>query len=94
MRWPNSNEHSNFLLAMLALQKQILLSDYQLTGQRVTLTQVKRWWRDEGARSSLIGHEADLSLPLFLLQAHLNTPVSVRTAAAQHDDESPDQPEP
>lgn len=58
------------------------------------LTQVERRRSDEGAGGALIRHQADLPLSLLLLQTHLHTPVSVRAAATQHDDEGPDQPEP
>lgn len=42
----------------------------------------------------MIGHEADLTLSLLLLQAHFNPAVSVGAAAAEHDDERPHQPKP
>lgn len=58
------------------------------------LTQIERRGRDQGTRGSLVGHQADLTLPLFLLETHLDPPVSVGTTAAEHDDEGPYQPEP
>lgn len=54
-----------------------------------------KWWRsDEGAGRPLVGHEADLTLTLLLLQAHLDPSVTVGAAAAEHDDEGPNKPEP
>lgn len=43
---------------------------------------------------SMIGQEADLSLPLLLLDSQLGSTVSVGAAAAEQDEDSPQQPEP
>lgn len=42
----------------------------------------------------VVGQQADLSLPLLLLDPQLGSPVSVRTAAAEEDENGPQQPEP
>lgn len=42
----------------------------------------------------MVGQQADLSLPLLLLDSQLGSPVSVCTAAAEQDEDSPQQPEP
>lgn len=42
----------------------------------------------------MVGQQADLSLPLLLLDPQLGSPVSVRTAAAEEDENGPQQPEP
>lgn len=41
-----------------------------------------------------VSNEVDLMLPLLLLQAMLGATMMAHTAAAQDDDDSPDQPEP
>lgn len=41
-----------------------------------------------------VGNEVDLMLPLLLLQAVLGATVMAHAAAAQDDDDGPDQPEP
>lgn len=41
-----------------------------------------------------VGNEVDLMLSLLLLQAMLGATMVAHTAAAQDDDDSPDQPEP
>lgn len=42
----------------------------------------------------MVGQQADLSLPLLLLNSQLGSAVSVRTAAAEQDEDGPQQPEP
>lgn len=42
----------------------------------------------------MVGQQADLSLPLLLLDSQLGSPVSVGTAAAEQDEDGPQQPEP
>lgn len=43
---------------------------------------------------SMVGQQADLSLSLLLLDSHFGSSVSVRTAAAEQDEDGPQQPEP
>lgn len=43
---------------------------------------------------SVVGQQADLSLPLLLLNSQFGSTVSVRTAAAEEDEDGPQQPEP
>lgn len=42
----------------------------------------------------MVGQEADLSLPLLLLDSQFGSAVSVRAAAAEQDEDGPQQPEP
>lgn len=42
----------------------------------------------------MVGQQADLSLSLLLLESQFGSPVSVRTAAAEQDEDGPQQPEP
>lgn len=42
----------------------------------------------------MISQQADLSLPLLLLNPQFGSTVSVRTAAAEEDEDGPEQPEP
>lgn len=42
----------------------------------------------------MVGQQADLSLPLLLLNSQFGSAVSVRTAAAEQDEDGPQQPEP
>lgn len=43
---------------------------------------------------SMVGQQADLSLPLLLLDSEFGSAVSVRAAAAKQDEDGPQQPEP
>lgn len=43
---------------------------------------------------SMVGQQADLSLPLLLLDSKFGSTVSVSTAAAEQDEDGPQQPEP
>lgn len=43
---------------------------------------------------SMVGQQADLPLPLLLLDPQLGPPVPVRAAAAEQDEDGPKQPEP
>lgn len=42
----------------------------------------------------MVGQQADLPLPLLLLDSQLGPTVPVRTAAAEQDEDGPQQPEP
>lgn len=42
----------------------------------------------------MVGQQADLSLPLLLLNPQFGSAVSVRAAAAEQDEDGPQQPEP
>lgn len=42
----------------------------------------------------MIGQHADLSLSLLLLDPQLGSAVTIRTAAAEQDEDGPQQPEP
>lgn len=42
----------------------------------------------------MVGQQADLPLPLLLLDSQLGSTVPVRTAAAEQDEDGPQQPEP
>lgn len=42
----------------------------------------------------MVGQEADLSLSLLLLDPQLGSAVPVRTAAAEQDEDGPQQPKP
>ena len=42
----------------------------------------------------MIGQQADLSLPLLLLDSEFGSAVSVGTAATEQDEDGPQQPEP